>query len=308
MKKAARLPAVAGQFYPEEPRRLEAEVRGYLERAVPPRHERPIGLVVPHAGYVFSGQIAADAYRQAMGHRYDVAVILGTNHTAPYLGGVSVFIGGGFRTPLGVAQVDERAAAALLAADRDCTSDPYPHEREHSIEVQVPFLQIAFPGLAILPVLVGGDEPGLCERLGEALRHALIDRRPLLVASTDLSHYPTYERGARADRAVLAAIAGLDCQRLRDTIAQEERAGGRGLDTCACGVAPVLALMAAVRRLGATRGAVVSHASSGDSPFGDHQRVVGYGAVLFSAGPPGTDLAALDEAPHAPSAEPRSRS
>ncbi len=308
MRPAVRPPAVAGQFYPDDPRRLEAEVKGLLAAAVAPRGERPLGLVVPHAGYVFSGQVAADAYRQAMGHGYDLAVLLGTNHTAPFFRGVSVFIGSGLRTPLGVAQVDEPAAAALLAADHDCTSDPEPHEREHSIEVQVPFLQVAFPGLPLLPVIVGSDEAGLCERLGEALGRVLANRRALLVASSDLSHYPTYERAAAADRAVLAAIAGREPDALRRTLAEQEGAGGRGLQTCACGAAPVLALLAALRRLGATRGAVVSHASSGDSPFGQHARVVGYGAVLFSAGPPGTDLEALDDAPHATPPAARSRS
>jgi hypothetical protein len=299
MRKAVRPPAVAGQFYRDDPRRLETEVRGLLARAVAPRGERPIGLVVPHAGYEFSGQIAADAYRQALDHRYDLAVLLGTNHTAAFFAGVSVYIGGGYRTPLGVAQVDEGAAAALLAADHDCSSDPYPHEREHSIEVQIPFLQVGFPGLAILPVIVGSDDPGLCARLGESLARVLADRRALLVASSDLSHYPSYEEAAAADRAVLAAITELEPDGLRERIAAQEHAGRSGLETCACGAAPVLAVMTAARRLGATRGVVVSHASSGDSPLGDHRRVVGYGAVMFTAGPPGTDLAALDEAPHA---------
>jgi len=308
MRQAVRPPAVAGHFYPAEARRLEAEVKGHLARAVPPRTERPIALVAPHAGFVFSGQIAADAYRQAVGHRYDLVVLLGTNHTAAFFAGVSVFIGSGFRTPLGVAGVDEAAAAALLAADHDCTSEPHPHEREHSIEVQVPFVQVAFPGVAILPVIVGSEESGLCARLGAALGQVLANRRALIVASSDLSHYPAYEDSAAADRAVLAAIARLDPDGLRETIAAEERAGRRGLETCACGLAPLLAAMTASRALGATRGTVVSHASSGDSPLGDHERVVGYGAVVFSAGPPGADLTALDEPPHAIHLEPRSRS
>jgi hypothetical protein len=213
-------------------------------------------------------------------------------------GGISVFIGSGFRTPLGVAQVDEDAASALLAADPDCTSDPRPHEREHSIEVEVPFVQVALPGVPILPVVVGCDEPGPCARFGEALAATLAGRRPLIVASSDLSHYPPYDDAVASDRAVLAAIARLDPAGVRATIAAEMGAGHRGLETCACGEAPVLAAMTVAKSLGATHGTVIARANSGDTLFGDRARVVGYGAVSFSLGEARADLAALDAAPH----------
>jgi hypothetical protein len=307
MKTAVRPPAVAGSFYPQERKRLAAEIARLLAQALPPRGERPIGLVVPHAGYAFSGLIAADAWRQAQGHEYDLVVLLGTNHTAGFFTGVSVFPGSGFRTPLGVVPVDEAAAAALLGADRDVSPDPVPHEREHSIEVQLPFVQTVLPGVPVLPLIVADEEPRLCARLGVALANVLAGRRPLLVASSDLSHYPSYEDAAAADRAVLAAMAWLDPDGLRAAVAREEGAGRRGLDTCACGLAPVLALTSAALTLGARRGTVISHASSGDAPPGDRARVVGYGAVAFSAGEPGADLAALDAPAHAPRAARRSR-
>jgi AmmeMemoRadiSam system protein B len=298
---------VAGSFYPNDARRLEAEVRRLLEDAVPPRGERPLALVVPHAGYVFSGQIAADGFRQAMGHKYDLVVLLGTNHTAPFFTAVSVFLGEGFRTPLGVAQADGDAAAALVAADPDCTSDPRPHEREHSIEVLVPFVQVALRGLPILPVIVGCERPELCTRLGVALAKALAGRRALVVASSDLSHYPSYQDAVVSDRAVLAAIARLDPDGLRASIADQLRSGRRGLETCACGEAPVLAAMEAARAMGATAGVVVSHATSGDSELGDRLRVVGYGSVMLTAGPAGADLSALDEPAHVMRSTPRSQ-
>ena len=305
MRPPVRMPAVAGSFYPADPRRLAVEVNALLGQARPPRGGRPVALVVPHAGFAVSGRLAADGWRQAQGHRYDLVVLLGTNHTAGYFTGVSVFLGGGFRTPLGVVEVDEPAAAGLLAADRDCSSDPAPHEREHSIEVQLPFVQTVLPGVPILPVVVGDEDPRLCARLGVALANVLAGRRPLIVASSDLSHFPSYEDALAADRAVLAAMARLDPDALRETIAREEGAGRRGLDTCACGLAPVLAAMTAARTLGATRGTVISRACSGDAPPGDRSRVVGYGAVRFTAGEPGADLAALDEP--APHSSPRSR-
>ena len=307
MRPPVRPPAVAGSFYPQEPRRLAADVQALLEQARPPRGERPVALVVPHAGLAFSGLIAADAWRQTQGHAYDLVVLLGTNHTAGFFTGISVFLGSGFRTPLGVVQVDEQAASALLAADRDCSSDPAPHEREHSIEVQLPFVQTVLPGVPILPVIVSDEDPPLCARLGVALANVLADRRALIVASSDLSHFPSYKDAVAADCAVLTAMARLDPDGLRETIAREEGARRRGLDTCACGLAPVLAALAAARTLGATRGTVLSHASSGDAPPHDHARVVGYGAVVFTAGEPGADLAALDQPAHVPRPEPRSR-
>jgi len=307
MRQPVRMPAVAGSFYPEDPGRLGSEVQALLAEACPPRGERPIALIVPHAGYVYSGLIAADGWRQAQGHVYDLVVLLGTNHTAGFFTGVSVFLGSGFLTPLGVVQVDESAAAGLLAADRDCSSDPTPHEREHSIEVQLPFVQTVLPGVPILPVVVGDEDPRLCARLGVALANVLAGRRALVAASSDLSHFPSYEDGVASDREVLSAMARLDPEGLLEVITREEGAGRRGLDTCACGLAPVLAALTAARTLGATRGTVISRACSGDAPPCDHTRVVGYGAVLFTAGEPGADLAALDEPAHVPRSTPRSR-
>jgi len=307
MRQAVRPAAVAGTFYPAEPRRLESTVRDLLARAVPPRGTRPVALIVPHAGYAYSGLIAADGWRQVGDHRYDLVALLGTNHTAGYFSGVSVFIGSGFRTPLGVVQVDEQAASALLSVDRDCSSDPAPHEREHSIEVQLPFVQAVLPGVPILPVIVSDEDPRLCARLGVALANVVAGRRALIVATSDLSHYPAYEEGAVADRAVLTAMARLDADDLRATVAREEATGRPGLDTCACGLAPALAAISAARTLGAARGTVLSHASSGDAPPGDRARVVGYGAVLFTAGEPGADLAALGQPAHALRPAPRSR-
>ena len=132
-KAGVRPAAVAGRFYPEEPAKLEAAVKAFLADAVPARGERPIALVLPHAGYVYSGQIAADGWRQAAGRAYDLVVILGTNHTTPGFPGASVYPGAGFRTPLGVAEVDTAAAAALLAMGGAIVADTRVHEREHSI-------------------------------------------------------------------------------------------------------------------------------------------------------------------------------
>lgn len=301
---APREPAVAGQFYPGDAVRLAAAVRAYLADALPPRGAAPIALVLPHAGYIYSGQIAADGYRQATTGSYDLVVLLGTNHTVPAFRGVSIHTGPGFRTPLGVAEIDTGIAADLIAADEAFVFDPAVHEREHSIEVQVPFVQLALPGAKIVPVIVGRPDAGLCERFGKALARVVAGRKVLVVASSDLSHYPGHDDAHAADAAVLGAIASLDTAALRRAVGAELRKQRPGLETCACGEAPVLAAMEAAKALGATRGVVLSYANSGDTAAGSHDRVVGYGAVALMRGPAGTDLSALTPPAVAPAGVP----
>ncbi len=224
----------------------------FVRSAIPPAVEKPVAIVVPHAGYVFSGQICADAFRQASSGDPETVVILGTNHTAPGFNRIAIFAKGGFRTPLGVAPVDEAVAAALLAADRDCTADTGPHAREHSVEVQVPFVQVLFPKARIVPVVIGEPDLQMCSRFGSALARALRGRKALIVASSDLSHYPPYEAAETVDRETLRAIASLDLREIDRRIRAQERSAVRGLDTCACGEAPILAAAAWVYTTGAS--------------------------------------------------------
>jgi AmmeMemoRadiSam system protein B/AmmeMemoRadiSam system protein A len=295
-----REPAVAGQFYPADPRVLREAVGKFLAESAPPKVPEPVAIVSPHAGYVFSGQVAADAWRQLQGRDIDLVVVLGTNHTAPGFGKVALHPGAGFRTPLGVAACDLEVAEALAAADPDCVFDAAVHAREHSIEVQIPFAQILFPKARIVPAIVGSPDPGVCERLGAALGKALAGRKAIVVASTDLSHYPSAKDAGVVDRRVLAAMAELDPAALRDVIARESARGLKGLGTCACGEAPVLAAMAAAKAMGATRGVVLGYAHSGDVPVGEPDRVVGYGALAFARGAGGADIEALREPPVPP--------
>jgi MEMO1 family protein len=287
-----RPPAVAGQFYPGERAPLEAAVRGFLADARPARGPRPIALVAPHAGYVYSGQIAADAWRQAMGGDYDLVVLLGTNHTLPGFSGAAVSPASAFRTPLGDAVVDDAARRALVGTGVVAT-DARVHEREHSIEVQVPFAQIVLPRVPILPVVVGTEDPAECARIADALARALRGRRPLIVASSDLSHYPSHDDAEATDRAFLAAVVRLDPAGVHAAAVAEMSRGRPQLVTCACGEGAIQVAMGSARRLGAKRGEVLSHANSGDDAVGDPARVVGYGAVMFTGGPAGADTGAL---------------
>jgi hypothetical protein len=292
-----RPPAVAGKFYPKDGKMLRSAVEAYLADALPPKGEQPLALVAPHAGYIYSGQVAADAFKQAAGYEIDLVVILGTNHTVPPFDSVSVFQGRGYATPLGVAMTDQPVAQALLSSG--FIYNPDAHMAEHSEEVQVPFVQVLFPKAKIVTVLVGKQNLTLAHRFGLALAKVLKDRKALIVASSDLSHYPPCEEAAMADKATLGAVASLDPKSVVEAIGWQMRAGRPGLDTCACGEGAILAAMVAAKSLGATKGTVVSYANSGDTAVGDRDRVVGYGAVVFTAGPGGADTKALDAPPFA---------
>jgi hypothetical protein len=233
---------------------------------------------------VYSGQIAADAYKEAAAFDYETVVILGVNHTTPGFDAISVYPSGGFETPLGIAPVDESLAARVMAADQGFAFAGRVHEREHSIEVQVPFVQTAFPNAKILPVVVGSQDPDLCARFGEVLAAAAAGKKILIVASSDLSHYPTYEDAVRVDRMTLNAIASLDAGRYESVIAESMRKGVPELGTCACGEGPILVAMTAAKRLGAKGARIISYANSGSTLVGDRERVVGYGAVSFVGG------------------------
>jgi AmmeMemoRadiSam system protein B/AmmeMemoRadiSam system protein A len=288
-----RPPAVAGQFYPSDPGRLKLAIQQFLEDAVPARAETPLALVVPHAGYLYSGQIAADGYRQVKDQPFETVVILGTNHTSADLTGISVYARGAFRTPLGDAQIDATIAGALLKEDPDCTPDTSAHAKEHSVEVQVPFVQVLFPAARIVPVVVGMPDAAMCARFGHALAKAVQGKRVLIVASSDLSHFPAYQDAVEADHQTLAAIASLDASQFASRVQAAMSRNVRNLATCACGEAPVMACMAAAKALGATHGVVLSYANTGDAVAEDRSRVVGYGSVAFTSAGGEPDVKAL---------------
>lgn len=279
-----RPPAVAGQFYPDSAGDLKLAIEKFLENALPPQGINPFAIIVPHAGYIYSGQIAADGWNQARNEYFDTIVLLGTNHTAPYLHKIALYPEGGFQTPLGTAMIDANITSELLSSSPDCGVDKGPHAREHSIEVQIPFAQTLFPQAKIIAAIIGDADRDRCTRFGKALASALKNRRALIVASSDLSHYPSAKDAEEVDLKTLEAIATLDPEKLQTTIRSQTARRIPNLSTCACGEAPIMAAMAAAREMGATKGKIISHAHSGNIPIGDRDRVVGYGAVLIAVG------------------------
>ena len=284
-----RKPVAAGQYYPDDAEQLSTMINAFLAQAEKVGAEgqarpEPIAIIVPHAGYVFSGQVAAYAFKQIEGVDYQAIVVVGTNHTTPGFDRVSVYAEGAFETPLGLVPIDMELAKALIASDERIVFDRGAHQDEHSIEVELPFLQRLYPGHAIVPVIVGEPSPENCQALSEALVKVLAGKKALIVASSDLSHYPSYDDACRVDMATLAAIKTMDPQRLTETINQYMGEGIPNLGTLCCGEGPIRVAMMAAKKLGANQATVLRYANSGDTPFGGRDQVVGYGAVMFWKG------------------------
>jgi len=303
-----RPPAVAGKFYPESGPVLKQAIEQFVAEAKPAGVKSPLAIIAPHAGYIYSGQICADAYNQVRQNAYDTVVILGTNHTSPRFDKIALYPGDGFKTPLGVARIDRDIVSRLQRINPDCLPDASVHAAEHSVEVQVPFVQVLFPQAKIVAAVVGRADEGLCRRFGESLAEVLRGRRALIVASTDLSHYPTYDDAVKIDGEILRSITRMAPGALQGVLQAGLSRRIPNLHTGACGEAPILTAMWAAKGLGARGAKIISYANSGDVAIGQPDRVVGYGAVAFTGEAPlpdqeapatavssGTDLPAGDK-------------
>jgi MEMO1 family protein len=303
-----RPPAVAGQFYPAGSVELRAAVADLLARAragagleALPADRSIVGVLAPHAGYVYSGLTAAHAFAGLAGRRYDAVVLLGSPHRVP-VSGACVYPGRALSTPLGLVPVEQELAGAIATSGPGLSADSVPHAAEHSLEVELPFLQTVLGDVPVVPILVMGDRATL-DRVAASLTKALLDYRrrgksALLVVSTDLAHYPSRADAEASDREMLPALAGLDGGRL---LAADERVLARklpGLECTVCGLDAAYVGEAVARGLGATEGRILDASTSADSGVAgaEDSRVVGYGAIAF-LGAPGS--AAAPDAPDA---------
>jgi AmmeMemoRadiSam system protein B len=230
--------------------------------------------VSPHAGLQYSGAVAAHAYARLRGLRARTIVLVGPSHRVAF-GGVSVYARGAFATPLGEIPIDEPLARELLDAGEGMRDDPAPHRSEHSLEMQLPFLQRVLPGLAIVPMLMGSQARLEVAYLAQALSTVLAGRDALLVASTDLSHYHPAAVANELDARVVGDVARFDPGRLMDRL---ESSPGH-----ACGGGPMVAVLEASRSLGAASASILRYADSGDAGEHDKSRVVGYLAAALTA-------------------------
>lgn len=266
---AIRQPAVAGSFYPSEPARLADDVRKYLG---PGDSSGPaLGAVVPHAGYMYSGPVAGAVYAHVAIPRS--AILLCPNHTgrgAP----AALDPSEAWRTPLGDVPLARRLADRLLALAPSLEEDGEAHRREHSLEVQLPFLQARRPDVEIVPVCLGAASLPLCREVGEALGAVVREEEepPLLLASSDMNHYESRDVGRAKDDLALARIEKVDPDGLFETVLDRS--------ISMCGFLPATALLFAARALDRSHARVVARRDSGDET-GDDSSVVGYAGVVI---------------------------
>jgi AmmeMemoRadiSam system protein B len=263
--------AVAGSWYPSDPETLAREVDRYLSAA----GDLPIGdalaIIAPHAGLMYSGPVAAYAYNLLRRRDIDVAILVGPSH---YVGfeGVAIYESGAFETPFGRVRIDEECAAAVVSASRCVKSHPIAHVREHSVEMQLPFLVRVLPQASIVPLVMGHQSRQTAEDLGDAIASAAEGRRAVLVASTDLSHYQNATVAAKLDGKVMQQVQRFDPDGLMSLL--------EVFPQHACGGGPTVSVMRAAKQLGARDASVLKYADSGDVS-GDKDAVVGYLAAAF---------------------------
>lgn len=272
-----REPSVSGMFYPDNPGILRRDIGLYLERAdIEPCVEDVFGVIAPHAGYVYSGQVAAYAYKAISRQRFDTVIIIAPSHRS-YFEGVAVWDRGSFRTPLGHVGVDEETAGELIESCNIIVSNKDVHRAEHSLEVQLPFLQCVFEEFRLVPLLMGAQDADLYEKAASSIERVTegSSRRFLIVGSTDLSHYYPYETAMKIDSIAVDHLKNYDVSgMIKDTASERAQA---------CGAGPMITTMMASKRLGADRSKVLKYANSGDVS-GDMSGVVGYVSAVFFKG------------------------
>jgi len=279
---SVRKAAVAGQFYPEAPLGLQQDIAAMLENASPPQTKGVLtALIVPHAGYRFSGQVAANGFKKAAGADIDTVILVGNSHRE-FFEGIAVYPDGYFETPLGRVAVDSELSERLIGESGPIRADATVHAGDHVLEVELPFLQTILKNFKIVPVLFGNAPDSGYEVLARAIIKHAKDKKVLLVASSDLSHYPDYKGAKKSDGRVIKAVLSGDPASLDGAIKEILDMRIKNEVTCACGADAIKTAMAVAKGLGASEIKLLGAANSGDVS-GDKQRVVGYASVGFFA-------------------------
>lgn len=276
-----RQPAVAGQFYPGEAVGLKEKINKYLA-AVPEQKldGRVKAIIVPHAGYDYSAPVAAYSYQQLKDRQINTAVIICNAHAA-YFNGIAIDDHDAWQTPLGLVAVDQALAQKLAKADKAIDFNSSAHVRDHTLEVQLPFLQTVLAGdFKIVPVLFGNNDDNSYEKLAQALADNLSDA-DIVIISTDLSHYPSYEDANRIDQETLEMIKLGDIKELENHIRTIESEQIASEQTVVCGIDGVKTVLALRKLAGWDNIEVLKYANSGDAAIGSKDSVVGYGAMVF---------------------------
>jgi MEMO1 family protein len=272
MREIVREPAVAGRFYPANPERLRTDIKSYLAAGLSSgKKMRAMACMVPHAGYMYSGQVAGAVFSPL--ELPGTCIVLGPNHTGrghP----LAIMNEGSWRTPLGEIPIDSDLAEKLIQEFPALSTDSAAHRSEHSIEVELPFLQVCRPDIKFVPIAIGTGQLILLEQLGQALAEVLnkTKDRALIVASSDMNHYEDDATTRVKDHKAIDKILALDAPGLYQTVMNES--------ISMCGFGPAVAMLTAARRLGAQKAELVQYATSADVSA-DHKVAVGYAGIII---------------------------
>ena len=274
-----RNPIASGRFYPAEPGPLRAMIKGMVDENA--FKEDIIGLVSPHAGYLYSGPVAGAIISRV--NLSDTVIIIGPNHTGQGKP-LSIMTEGIWETPLGKVEIDTRLGRKIIATSRYLKEDSRAHQNEHAIEVQLPFLQYFQPSIKIVPIILGYVDGTVYKEIGKEIARAIkeLDKKVVIIASSDMTHYEPQESAQRKDNQAIAAILSMNEDELLKRV--------HDLDISMCGLAPVVSLLSAAKQLGAKRAELVKYQTSGDTS-GDYSSVVGYAGIIIKEMSPIAQLA-----------------
>jgi len=273
-----RMPAVSGRFYPGEEQQLRNELQKYFKASSASEKGAPAALILPHAGYVFSGGVAAGAFNTiAAKTSYQRVFVIGGSHTL-HFEGASVYSGEGYKTPLGVMKTDATVTTALQKASNEIGFVPQAHRQEHSLEVQMPFIQHSLgKDVPVVPVLIGDVDRQAIKEIAQALEPYFTDEN-LFVISTDFSHFPSYDDAAEQDTITAETIAKNNPDALWQHLQDVKKQNIEGMATPLCGWTAVMTLLEITSRKQVSY-RLLQYRNSGDSPFGSKHEVVGYYAI-----------------------------
>jgi AmmeMemoRadiSam system protein B len=279
LKVFERKPAVSGLFYPSKKEELLQTIKSlFLDSkfgpgALPPAREkgRIYGIVSPHAGYIYSGAVAASAFYEISSSNFDTVVIIGPNHY-----GIGTEVGtikeGNWITPIGKTRIDDALAREISDYCDIVKFDPVAHSRDHCIEVQIPFLQYINKAATILPIILRNQDKNTSIELGKCLAKLIKNRNVMLIASSDLTHYEPNDRAYAKDTKLISSISGMNISQFYSVLENSR--------VTACGYGAIATVMSAAKEIGAVTGKLVRYATSGDIT-GDISSVVGYSSILF---------------------------
>jgi len=274
-----RKPVVAGQFYENDPQKLTQSIENCFIHKLGPGKKPPnlesqkiYGIICPHAGYMYSGAPAAHAYHAISSQDIDLAVIIGPNHWG--IGSdIATMCDGKWKTPLGMIEIDSDASSHFLDLTKNVKDDFFSHTKDHSLEVQIPMLQIVFPEkLKILPIIMKQQDIETAKEIGSAIADIAKTRKLTIIGSSDFTHYEENAFAYEQDKALIEPILKLDVEGFYNILKERK--------VSACGYGAIASTIVACKTLGATKGILLSYSTSGDIT-GIKDSVVGYGSIKF---------------------------